>query len=328
MKNKVYFYLFIAISLIVIIFVYSNKTNLFQKNYLSIDSILRNNTWQTDFWKDIPYKKWDEIEYIFTLKTNNPKDVLVNLNKIKGFIDIKKIYLDDSIIDEDKLRKIRIIDIAQVKVIWEVKNINQDKNDIVEVIVVENHEKENIEPETLKKDKPGNISLKNNSFNSNINNLLELRWDNLDSVSFVNIWGKNLRSVFDSDKLYVPIDKNTFSWWDYFIFLWLNDWNIFTLNDKIKFTFSPEKINISDINPKVVKNDSDKYITIQWNWFNKIISIELSNNLILKSTSFTIFNDNVMWVKIPKSLPAWEYFLNIMDTKKIYELKNMKFKIN
>ncbi len=57
------------------------------------------------------------------------------------------------------------------------------------------------------------------------------------------------------------------------------------------------------------------------------MSIQLSNNLILKNAEFNIINKQVAGVKIPKGLPAGEYYFNIMDTATIYEIKNMKFTI-
>ncbi|MFA6090555.1 MAG: hypothetical protein WC774_02160 [Candidatus Gracilibacteria bacterium] len=102
---------------------------------------------------------------------------------------------------------------------------------------------------------------------------------------------------------------------------------IITMNEKIHFQYADSKINIANITPYTIENSTDHMLVIQGNGFDKILSIQMNNNLILKNAEFTIINNRVAGVRIPKGLPPGNYYFNIMDTNSIYELKNMQFTI-
>lgn len=57
---------------------------------------------------------------------------------------------------------------------------------------------------------------------------------------------------------------------------------------------------------------------LQGNGLSKIVSFQLSNSFIFKNPSFSITNDGVAVVKIPKGLAPGSYIFNMMDTKGIY----------
>ncbi|EKD29799.1 MAG: hypothetical protein ACD_78C00268G0002 [uncultured bacterium (gcode 4)] len=107
----------------------------------------------------------------------------------------------------------------------------------------------------------------------------------------------------------------------------LKSGRILTRNEKITFEHSNARINIANITPRTIKNDAERFVVIQGNGFDKIVSIQLSNNLILKNAEFNIINAHVAGVRIPKELPPGEYYFNIMDTQSIYELRTMRFTI-
>lgn len=135
------------------------------------------------------------------------------------------------------------------------------------------------------------------------------------------------KPVLFENKLNVSLDHDLFSSGEYFVFYELTNGKLVTSDAKITFEHSDATINIAGLTPNTIRNDIDRFITLQGNGFNKIISIQLNNNLILKNAEFTIINEHVAGVKIPKGLPPGEYYFNIMDTGSIYELKNMKFTI-
>ena len=173
-----------------------------------------------------------------------------------------------------------------------------------------------------------NIIINQNKFNSNISNLLEISWNNLELIKYVKIGEVKLNWVLRDWKYLVWIEK-----WviknnlEYNIILWLID-NIDLKTDiKISFIYSDSKINIANITPDKISNKEDTFLVLQWNWFKKIIQIQLSNNVIIKNTSFKVINDNVATIKINKWLETWEYFFNIMHTEGISELKSLKFEI-
>lgn len=76
-----------------------------------------------------------------------------------------------------------------------------------------------------------------NQFNSNINNLLEIKWTWLSLVEYVNIWWISFPVKYENKNIYVLIDKWTFWNWEFFVILKLQNWKFITGNKKIIFTF-------------------------------------------------------------------------------------------
>lgn len=109
--------------------------------------------------------------------------------------------------------------------------------------------------------------------------------------------------MYSSGILFVRLDRDTFTSGEYFVFFTLKNGKILTSEYRLSFEHSNSAINIANITPGAVPNDEDRFIVIQGNGFNKIVSIQLSNNLILKNAEFDIINDRVAGVKIPKGLP-------------------------
>lgn len=299
-----------------------------------IDLLIRNNSWESPFSDSVPYKKWDELELNFILKWNYDKEIKLNFDKLKLKFKIKWTYIWDKEvsdwknIDIKKWEKVKII--AEALDNWVIKK--EENEDIIEITKEEEKKKEEKKNEEEKKviEIPSsNVSLNNYSINWNINNLIEVLWDWKDYIDYVNIWWISLKPIkSDEGKVFLSINQNSFTAWEYFVIVQFSDWTIQTLNEKMKIDFSVSKVNVSNITPSQIKNDIDRYIVIQWNWLSKVISIQLNNNIILKNTSFDVISDNVLSVKIPKELVAWKYYFNIMTTDGIYEIKNKTFNIN
>lgn len=174
---------------------------------------------------------------------------------------------------------------------------------------------------------PSNLVFHGTKYNSNIGNLIPITGSALETIEFINIGGIGFRPVLGSGTLFVQVDRDTFASGEYFVFLQLKNGKILTRNEKIIFEHSNARINIANITPKSIQNDQERFVVIQGNGFDKIVSIQLSNNLILKNAEFNIINAHVAGVRIPKGLPAGEYYFNIMDTQSIYELRTMRFTI-
>lgn len=294
-----------------------------KNNSIKVDKYIKNNTWNVPLSKDVPYKKWDEVELIYILR--NWVDILanININKLKKLIEISEINYNWK--KYKNLKEIEILkDPKILKIIWKAKvnhNIWEEINEleiikIKEIEIVENEEKIIKEDVT---EVPVNIKISNNYFSSNINNILILNWQNIDNIDFVLIWEKSFKPIIEDNIAYIPIEKNTFNSWEYFILIQSKTWEIKSINNKIKFNYINQKINIAHINPIKIWNKIDNYIILQWNWFNKLISLQLSNNIILENAQFQIINDNVVMVKIPKNISEWNYTFNLMDIDWIYE---------
>jgi len=295
---------------------------------------VRNLTWQTDFLPSVPYKKWDILEFTSIFSLTHPRNIGLDISLIKSLIDIERIELDGKTVSEKDLSEIHITESALLKITGRAKNMStpeSEKQDISPTLVT-NTEVEIIKEVTEEVDippekEPSNLVFHGTKYNSNINNLISITGSGLESIEFVNIGGIGFRPVLGSGTLFVQVDRDVFASGEYFVFLQLRNGKILTRNEKITFEHSNARINIANITPKSIRNDAERFVVIQGNGFDKIVSIQLSNNLILKNAEFNIINTHVAGVRIPKDLPPWEYYFNIMDTQSIYELRTMRFTI-
>lgn len=174
---------------------------------------------------------------------------------------------------------------------------------------------------------PQNIFLEKWSINGNTNNLIEITGTGLNNIAYINIWWINLTPINSGSGYFLAINKNTYIAWEYFIIINYNDGTIETLNDKLKVVFDNKKVNIVEFNPNSIDNKTDKYITVVGNGFEKVIWVQLNNNVILKKTNYNIINDKIISVLIPAGMDAWEYYLNIMTIESVYEIKDNYFHI-
>lgn len=135
---------------------------------------------------------------------------------------------------------------------------------------------------------------------SNIDQLMPLAGKNLDAIDRVVVGEVSFQGSFQAGKFFYIIPKNTFGNGEYFVGLYLKNGQLVPTNIKLSFTYNSNPINIAAITPNIIKNDQDRYVVVQGNGFKKMISIQLSNNLIFKNALFTIVNDQVVSIKIPK----------------------------
>lgn len=198
--------------------------------------------------------------------------------------------------------------------------IYTDKNNLEQPII-------EITPEEKNNNLFSDLNFNQVQFNSNINNLLEISWKNIEKIKFLNIGSYSFTPNITDGSAYFLIKKNTFDSGNYFVFIQPKQWNIVPLDIQMNFQYSSSKVNIANITPNQVNNNKDSYIVLQWNWFNDIISLQLSNNIILKKTSFEIINDKVLSVKIDKNIEVGSYSFNIMTTNDIIKIDNMSFTI-
>lgn len=317
-----------------IIFLYKRNID-FSWEKIEVSKYIKNETWNTPFQSSVPFQKWNLLEYFFSIKNSSNKwyDLYLDENLLWNILNIKKITVnwEDKKIG-DKV-KIKWNEIVFLNVSWDSKTNSSLDNPEKELNIIENWEifKEEEKPEeTFEKINVNlsEISVLRKNFISNINNYFEINWKDANLVKSVIIWDSTFSPFIKDNKILFNIEANKFDTWNYFIAIVLKSGQLITLNDSINFTLDKGKINIVDILPRKITNDTQKYITIQWNWFKNIVSVQLSNNLVLKNTDFQIVNDNVMAIKITPEIASWTYHLNIMDTAHVYELKTQTFLVS
>lgn len=233
----------------------------------------------------------------------------IDISSLKNFLDIEHIRLDDIEIQEKDLTDIHVTGTSLLKITGKAKNtsnadaIVQPKITTIPQEAIKNQEPKEQEPLKNLQIEPTGMSMDTTKYNSNINNLITVHGKNLDSIEFVNIGEKRIRPVYSNGTLFIQADHDTFASGEYFVFFTLKNGKMLTSDYHLLFEHSNSAINIANITPRMIHNDEDRFVVIQGNGFDKIVSIQLSNNLILKNAEFQIINKQVAGVKIPKDLP-------------------------
>lgn len=330
MAKKNVFLLSISMVLwVTLIYIFLFEKNISHKSQsLSHDILLKNLSWESTLWWSIPYKKWDEIEVTFIFPWDGKNHLSIDTTKQIRDISIKKIFIDDSVPSSDDI----IIEDGQtLKIIAETLKDGILKKEDFDDIILENEKiKEEENKENKEKSFSGTLDImfERNILSSHINHLIEISWSQKDLIKYVNIWWNSFTPIQNNGKVYLAIEKNTFSSGEYFIIIQLQNGEIVSLDKKFYFEYWASQVNIANITPNNIKNTQDTFLVLQGNGFSKVISIQLSNNIILKNTSFDIINDSVMSVKIPSGLETGKYYFNIMTVNGIHELKQNSFIIN
>ena len=155
------------------------------------------------------------------------------------------------------------------------------------------------------------IELSETTFSSNIDNLIKVNGSN-NEVKNISIWKNSFEIKTFKWETFIEIEKYTMESWDYDVLFHLKNWKILKYDEKIHLWEAKQKnIFIQNITPNKLNNNKNSYIVLQWLWFKKIISIQLSNNIVLTQTNFEIINDNVMSILIPKWLKWWKKDLEL-----------------
>lgn len=327
MKKNIIISLFISTLLIALLFLNNKAIN---SNYLK-NVYIKNESWNTDFVSEVPYKKNDNLELLLFIENKNNSSAKIDYSEIEKNINIKKIIINDQeinkndkielkkwvwvwIIIEGNAKNNWIFNNDTLKIKYKIEEKNNDFDEKADTLSLEN-----------KKIK-FNLSKKN--FETYKDNLIQIYWENLDFIKELKIWNYKFTLNKIWDNYYLPIEKNIIKKWTYNITLTDYKNNNYFYKNLISFNDDENNIKIYDIVPKKVDNKIQKKLVIQWVWFSKIISIQINNNTILESSSFEIISDNLVIINLPKNLLKWNYYLNIMWTDKIYEIKNIFFTIN
>ncbi len=335
-SKKIWVILVILIAVIIGIYFFDSSLDKeSDQNYKKIDYYVKNKSWDTQKQKEIPYKKWDKIEYTFILRNYNNfwQKVDVIVSKIREKLNLKNPQITwTDLISWDSAWTISIVGEAidngisskDFDNLFDFENLPDQINDQEK----NNQEKKEQEKHQEINDSKISFNFPKIHFSSNLNNLILLSWENLKEIKSINIWKKEFDLVEKKSKYYINIPKNTFEAWKYDVSLRFKNWNKNITNKTLNFDYSEWKVFIIDIFPSKIKNDIPRWITVQWDGLENTISVQLSNSNILKNTSdYKIVSDDVIAVKIPSWISTWDYYINIMTLDWIYKFEDKKFKV-
>lgn len=293
---------------------------------------MRNLNWSTQLESYTPYKKDDILEFIYITKMNPEARAKINFWPLAEKLQITEILVNDVPTSLDKIQDITSNSALKITIRGKAKDPGITKEVLPNLIQIDRVAKP--KPQEISEVTPfQNYTIpqiytwSSGTLSSNIDQLLVLTGKNLESIDRIIVGETSFEGKIQENKFYYLVPKNTFGNGEYFVGLYLKNGQLIPTNTKLSFTYNSNPINIAAITPKILKNNEDSYVVVQGNGFKKMISIQLSNNLIFKNALFTIINDQVVSIKIPKWLDPGIYYFNIMDTAGIYEAKNMPFTV-
>ncbi len=280
-------------------------------------------TTENNIWEKSSAVPWETIRYHIVLEKDMWENLRLNKEKIKEKIKISQIFVDgEEIQDSDKISWKENTEIIIIGEILSEK-ILEKKDAFIEVW--DNSNLEEKTEDTLWE--ISNISLQETHFLSDFNHLVEIQGSGIENIAFINIGDKSFSPQYHEGKYFISLPKDLFWSGDFFTFYQDKQQNIIPFWEKVSFTSSQESINISHITPKQFWYNTQENIVLQGRWFNSVISLQLSNNIIFQTTNFEIVSDKIMIVSIPKDLSTWNYFFNVMTTQKIHPFQNHIFTI-
>lgn len=123
------------------------------------------------------------------------------------------------------------------------------------------------------------------------------------------------------------MDRATFADGDYFVAVHAKDGRLLPLKEKLTFSSDGQSVGVSDVTPSSVPNVRDAYVTLQGRGFSKVVSVQLSNSLVIKNASVKALDDTVAIVRIPAGIPPGDYAMNVMDVNGISSPKRAVVRI-
>lgn len=324
---------FILLLLVVIFYNYKSTNN---KNSLHVDYFVNNLSWDSWIRKQVPYKKWDEIEISIILKNYTKYKNFFDLS-IEKLIQLLKLYNVKIDYDENIIwSKESII----VKITWNTEdswitpsNLEEFINISSRVVKEWNENEKDKSPSneinTIKdySNKKYDIKLSKYEIISNENNLITLSGVDLNEIKWVWIWEVIYFIKSHSWINYINIEQMTLNRWIHLIYYLLKNDELRASDESMNVIQFNDKVYISNIMPNVFSNKNSRRITVQWKWFKNTISIQLSNNQVFKKVDFKIVSDSVLALNIWKNFQTWTYNMNIMTLDGIYEIKNYNFTV-
>jgi len=143
--------------------------------------------------------------------------------------------------------------------------------------------------------------------------LLKLSGETALRVSSIVVGDRRVPVRRVDNESFIALSAREFAAGDYFVALEYDSQFLRPTDLSLRFADYPDRsVEVHAITPDTLDNEHAVNLVLQGRGFDRVVSIQLNNTYILKSTEFTRINDRVMVVEIPEGLDPGTYFLNIM----------------
>lgn len=263
-----------------------------------------------------------EIRYEIILPKDYGKNISLDTSKLEDKVRIKWYQING---EDTSDRQFPGDKNTQITLITEAKESGVFKKEDVKIEIIP--EKEEVQEEVIENFSNIDVFFKKTSFDGGFNNLIPLSGSGLENIAFIIIGEKSFLPIKTADAYYLSVEKNTFSSGEFFVLFQDKKKNITPLNQKFTFFNNNKAVSISGIVPNILPQNQKQQVVLQGKGFSKLVSLQLSNSVILKNTSFQIISDGVVIVDIPENLPLWTYQFTLMTLDSIYQIPEQSFSI-
>jgi hypothetical protein len=182
---------------LLLIFLYAPASRTLPENSETTEILMRNLSWDTNLEKFTPYRKNDDLEFVFIAGSENSNEAKVDVSALSEKLKISEILVNDTPAILDNLGRIHFDTTLKITVRGTAKEAALTEESLERLIKIE-FEKKQKQPEVLPNIKksvsegiPDAISVNNRILSSNMNQLLEISASgNLDTVDRVIIGEK------------------------------------------------------------------------------------------------------------------------------------------
>jgi hypothetical protein len=303
----------------------------------SVVSLVRNASWNTEYAADVPFQKADELQYYYIIRSDRSERVRFDFSKMRTFFDVKSVTVDGRPLGTDGV--VSLSGVSTVRIDAVAKDAGNDSTPEPSDWLVYKSIGTPVAPSVSSDadtgalvasgassgsgtipDHPTITLLENelpldtaHGLDPRTDHLLRLSGKSSDRITSVAAGDRRLPVRVAGDERFVTVPARAFAPGAYFVAFEYDSRFLRPSDLALRFADYPDRsVEVHAVTPDRIPNDHAANIVLQGRGFDRVVSIQLNNTYILKSTEFTRINDRVMVVEMPEGLDPGSYFLNIM----------------
>lgn len=298
----------------------------------SVVAFVRNASWNTEYATDVPYQKGDELQYYYIVRSGSRQRAKFDLTVLRSAFDVRSVSVDGVELSADDTADLSAVSTIRMDVVAKAASATDapDPTDwLVYSAIADLPPEDTVSSGALAASVSGtsnlpdhpSIALSENEaplgadevLDPRIDHLLRLSGDDISRATSISVGDRRVPVRTVGEDRFVVLPARDFAPGAYFVVLEYDGRFLRPTDVSLRFADFPDRsVEIYAITPDVAPNDRAANIVLQGRGFDRVVSLQLNNTYILKSTEFTRINDRVMVVEVPEGLDPGEYFLNIM----------------
>lgn len=303
----------------------------------TLDAYVRNTSWETGYLSSVPYRKGDVLEFAYFVDSLRPYFLDFDWPSFLARYDVESVTSDSGPLDKNQISTSLLKPGSRLSIRAKAKSSGSTGSDPFATPKIRQSEDALADSGAVAEAQTGTSAtgatdasafvIPLRTFSSDTNNAVRIVGAPKGFISSVVIGASTFRGADLRDGYVFVTDRGTFADGDYFVAVYAKDGRLLPLKDKVSFITDGQSVGVSGVTPASVPATRDSFVTLQGRGFSRVVSIQLSNSLVIKNASFRAVDDTVAIVRVPAGVPAGEYAMNIMDVNGISSPKRAVIRI-